>query len=99
MGRPIVATDIRGCRQVVEDGVNGLLVPARSPVDLAEAIARIGQDVDLRLAMGRRGAERARRDFDERRVVATVIDTYNELIRSKAPASPADSGTASESET
>ena len=95
MGRPIVATDIRGCRQVVEDGVNGLLIPVASPGDLAEAIARIGQNEALRLAMGRKSAERARREFDERRVVATVIDTYNEAMRTKAAsggtsASPAE---------
>jgi len=83
MGLPVIATDIRGCRQVVEDGVNGLLVPVASPADLAEAIARISQDEELRLAMGRRSAERARLEFDERRVVATVIETYNEVIQTK----------------
>ncbi|MDH3462995.1 MAG: glycosyltransferase family 4 protein, partial [Acidimicrobiia bacterium] len=48
MGLPVIATDIRGCREVVDPGVNGLLVPVRSPSDLAEAINILAVDSDLR---------------------------------------------------
>ena len=44
MGLPVIATDIRGCRQVVDHGVTGLLVPARNPAALAEAIGRLASD-------------------------------------------------------
>ena len=51
-GLATVATDIRGCRQVVDDGVTGLLVPVRSPARLADAIRRLGDDEGRRAAMG-----------------------------------------------
>ena len=64
MGLPIVATNIRGCREVVDDGVNGLLVPVGSPGSLAAAIRKLGEDVELRTGMGLRGRERALERFD-----------------------------------
>jgi glycosyltransferase involved in cell wall biosynthesis len=83
MGVPIVATDIRGCRQVVEDGANGLLVPRADAGALAAAIARLGRDEHLRARMGRAGVEKARRSFDERTVVGLVNDTYRSVIARK----------------
>lgn len=77
MGLPIVATDIRGCREVVEAGSNGTLVPVRDPDALAAAIAEIGEDAEVRRRMGAASRERARRLFDERRVVHTVFSTYH----------------------
>jgi glycosyltransferase involved in cell wall biosynthesis len=75
-GVPVVATDVRGCRQVVEDGVTGLLVPLRSPAALADAILALGADPERRRAMGAAGAARAREEFDERRVVDRVLAGY-----------------------
>lgn len=83
MGVPVVATDIRGCRQVVEHGVNGLLVPVGDPVALAEAIRAIGEDSERRVAMGEAGRQRALAEFDERRVVASVMDTYDRVAARK----------------
>jgi len=76
MGLPIVATNIRGCRQVVQDGVTGLLVPLRNITSLAAAIERLVNDVGLRGKMGRAGFEKARREFDENKVVEIVLDEY-----------------------
>jgi glycosyltransferase involved in cell wall biosynthesis len=83
MGLPVVATDIRGCRQVVEHGVNGLLVPPRDAGSLAGALRRLASDPALRAAMGSAGRRRAVAEFDERRVVRTVLDTYAEAARRK----------------
>jgi glycosyltransferase involved in cell wall biosynthesis len=80
MGLPIVTNDVRGCRQVVTDGVNGVLTPVGDAAALAAAIRRLGDDGRLRVAMGEAGRERARREFDERQVVRIVMDTYRELI-------------------
>jgi glycosyltransferase involved in cell wall biosynthesis len=78
-GLPIVATDVRGCRQVVVDGETGLLVPVRDPVRLAAAIASLGDDPERRRRMGEAAARRARDEFDERRVVDIVLSTYRDV--------------------
>jgi glycosyltransferase involved in cell wall biosynthesis len=80
-GLPVVATDIRGCRQVVADGTTGILVPPRDPSRLAAAIARLADAPDERRAMGRAARARAEARFDERRVVETVMQTYRDVAR------------------
>lgn len=80
MGLPIVATDIRGCRQVVEHEVTGLLVRVGSVPALAEAIAVLVGDADRRKVMGCAGREKALRDFDQARVVTTTLDIYRRLL-------------------
>lgn len=82
-GLPVVATDIRGCREVVEDGVNGLLVPVRDPASLAEGIRTIGEDFELRARMGAAGNQRARLFFDESAIVRTVLDSYRQVAIKK----------------
>lgn len=78
-GLPIVATDVRGCRQVVDHDVTGLLVPVRDGAALAEAIVALGEDADRREAMGKAAVERAQEQFDERQVVRIVLDTYRQV--------------------
>ncbi|MHC4115474.1 MAG: glycosyltransferase family 4 protein [Planctomycetota bacterium] len=80
---PIVATNIRGCRQVVEDGVTGLLVPLGDKGALASAIRKLVEDKELREKMGQAGHEKAQREFDERRVCGVVISIYKELLDKK----------------
>lgn len=83
MGLPVVATDIRGCRQVVDDGVNGLLVPVDDHVALADALRSLVRDPPRRARMGRAGQAKARAEFDERDVVRIVLDTYRDVARRK----------------
>jgi lipopolysaccharide/colanic/teichoic acid biosynthesis glycosyltransferase/glycosyltransferase involved in cell wall biosynthesis len=85
MGLPIVATDIRGCRQVVRHGDNGLLIPPRNPARLAEALRQLADDAPLRHRMGVSSTRRARAEFDERTIVATVFDTYERALSRLAP--------------
>jgi glycosyltransferase involved in cell wall biosynthesis len=82
-GLPIVATDVRGCRQVVDDEVTGLLVPVRDAEALVEAITILGNDAALRSTMGKAAVERAHEQFDERRVVEMVLATYREVALAK----------------
>jgi glycosyltransferase involved in cell wall biosynthesis len=86
-GLPVVATDVRGCRQVVDHGMTGLLVPVRDAAALAAAITALGDDPARRRRMGAAAAERARAEFDERRVVDIVLDTYRRVAaRKRRPA-------------
>lgn len=80
MGVPVVATDVRGCRQAVDDGVTGVLVPVRHPVALAEAIERLAVDATERRRMGAAARSKARRDFDQQRCVDTTTETYRRLL-------------------
>jgi glycosyltransferase involved in cell wall biosynthesis len=83
MGVPVVATDIRGCRQVVDDGVNGLLVGVGRPAALADAIRALGDDPDRLHAAGTAGRRIAIERFDERRCVQIVLDTYRAVAQRK----------------
>lgn len=83
MGLPVVATDIRGCREVVADEVSGLLVPPRAPAALAPAIARLADDPDLRQRLGEAGRERVHEHFDERAVVERELAVYERLMRQR----------------
>lgn len=82
MGLPLVATDIRGCRQVVDHGVTGLLVPPRQPSALAGAIGQLASDGQKRARMGVAARERAREAFDVRRQVQVTRDLYEQLLSS-----------------
>jgi glycosyltransferase involved in cell wall biosynthesis len=84
MGLPIIATDIRGSRQVVADGESGLLVPRKDPDALGKAIERLIDDPPLRLAMGQKGAAKASREFDQQRVIDLTLEVYSQLRAAKA---------------
>lgn len=78
-GRAIVTTDVPGCRDAVEPGRSGLLVPPRDPDALAEALGRLIRDRELRERMGRRGREIAVERFSIEHVVAKTAEVYEEL--------------------
>jgi glycosyltransferase involved in cell wall biosynthesis len=80
-GLPVVATDIRGCRQVVEHGRTGLLVPPRDPAALAAAIGELASDFARRMSMGYAALRKAASEFDQRSVIATTLDAYARLGR------------------
>ena len=75
MGKPLIATDVPGCRQVVQDGQNGYLCQAKDPHDLARAMRQLMQlPVEKRLAMGQASRKLAEDVFDENRVVQHYLD-------------------------
>lgn len=75
-GLPVVATDIRGCREVVDDGTTGLLVPVRDPQALGSAIARLATDDVERSRMSAAAVERARSHFDQQTVIDITLAAY-----------------------
>ncbi len=84
MGVPVVATDIRGCSEAVEAGVNGLLVPVKDPGALARALEQLLLDEGARRRLGAGGRALALARFDERRIFGTVERHYRELLRERA---------------
>lgn len=79
-GRPLVATDVPGCREVVKSGENGLLVPVADPVKLADAIELLLGHPDERSAMGRRAREVAELEFSVTRVVEQTLALYQQVL-------------------
>jgi len=74
LGKPIITTDNVGCRDVVEDGVNGHMVPVKDAEALATAMARLVDDPAQRVEFGQAGREMALREFNESIVLARVLD-------------------------
>jgi len=84
MSLPAVATNIRGCREVVEPGRTGLLVPVRDARRLADAILELLGDPERARAMGEKARRKAEREFDERLVFVRVRDAYTQLMQASA---------------
>lgn len=80
-GRAIVATDVPGCRDIVRQGINGILVPPKDPTGLAHAIEELLKDPIRRYEMGRQGREIAVREFSEKTVVQQTLELYRKLLR------------------
>lgn len=78
--RPIVATDVPGCREIARDRENAILVPPRDPEALAAALRRLIEDPDLRRRLGARGREIAVAEFSLDRVIADTLDVYRDLM-------------------
>ena len=79
-GLPVIATDIRGCRQVVSHGQSGLLVPLHDSVRLAAAIGELALDPALRRRMGIAGRLKAEAEFDDQAVVSKTLDAYERVL-------------------
>jgi len=79
-GRPMIATDVPGCREVVEPGVTGLLVPARDAGRLADAMLQLLADPARCRQMGSRARQLAEREFGIEAVVARTLELYREML-------------------
>lgn len=77
-GRPIVTTDVPGCRAVVEDGYNGLLVAPRDAAATAAALRRLLDDASLRQRLGANGRRRAEQEFGLDAIIQQTLALYSE---------------------
>ena len=84
-GRPIVATDVPGCREIVRHNINGLLVPPHDSKALAEAIKKLIKNPELRTIMGVRGPQIVEAEFSEEIVVRQTMAVYERLLYIKHP--------------
>lgn len=79
-GRPMVASDVPGCREVCRDGKTGLLVPVNSVEPLADALEKLALDAALRKKMGARARQIAEEEFSVEAVIVATIETYDALL-------------------
>lgn len=87
--RPVITTDMPGCREVVQPEINGLLVPPRSPAAVADAIDRLVRAPDLCRVMGERGRGLVVQRFSRTTIVAQTIALYDELAAVRPSATSA----------
>lgn len=80
IGRPIVTTNAIGCKECVDEGVNGYKVPVKSVKELSLAIEKLVQSSDLRKEMGRHSRLKAEKEFSLTGVVSKHIEIYTELF-------------------
>ena len=78
--RPIVATDVPGCREIARDGVNALLVPASDAAALADAIDRLAGDAEMRRRFGAAGRRIVENEFSHLRIGQEIVALYRRLL-------------------
>jgi glycosyltransferase involved in cell wall biosynthesis len=79
IGRPIITTDVPGCREVVKDGENGFLVPAKDAKKLAVAIQKLINNPKLLTSMGKKSRLMAEQEFSIQQIVEQTLKLYRDL--------------------
>jgi glycosyltransferase involved in cell wall biosynthesis len=84
MGKPLIATDVPGCRHITEEGVNGFLCAARDSSSLGAAMLRMLRlPAEARAAMGTAARARVEADYDERIVVRRYLEAIEAAVSGK----------------
>ncbi len=79
-GRPVVTTEMPGCKDFVTHGYNGFIVPVDNPPALAGALERLVEDPELRTQMGNHGRSLVLERFTTEKVNTATLDVYNQLL-------------------
>ena len=79
-GRPLIATEVPGCRDIARSGINALLVPRDDADALADAIERLARDGELRHRFGQASRELVEREFSSARIGRDVVSLYRHLL-------------------
>jgi N,N'-diacetylbacillosaminyl-diphospho-undecaprenol alpha-1,3-N-acetylgalactosaminyltransferase len=85
LSKPIVTTDNRGCREVIEDGKNGFMIPIKDAEALTAALDTLLRDPEMRAAFGANSRQKAAREFDEAVVVGQVLRQLYQLDKVREP--------------
>lgn len=81
-GRPIIATDVPGCREIVEPGSNGFLIPPRDVQALVSALINLSNDKELQQQMGKQSRELVERCFSDKLIHQQTLELYSQLMNS-----------------
>jgi len=79
-GRAVIASNGGGTREIIDDGIDGILVPPADSDRLAEAICRLARNTEERRKLAARGKEKVKEKFSEEAMIASVIDFYHEVL-------------------
>ena len=82
-GRPVITTNTVGCREVIEDGVSGFIVPLYDPKVLADALQQLAEDSVLRQNMGAAARERTEKNFSDKVIISQVFALYDRALGHK----------------
>lgn len=80
-GKPVIATNVGGMPEIVQDGVTGMIVPPKAPKAIANAILRMLKDKDLMVNMGIAGQKRVKELFSLERNIKQIQEVYEEIRR------------------
>lgn len=84
MAKPLIATDVTGCRDIVENGINGLLCKVKSGPDLADKMKQMmNLTSEERKTMGTKGREKMIKEFDKKIVIQKYLETIEDVIHGK----------------
>ncbi|GER08818.1 glycosyl transferase family 1 [Iodidimonas muriae] len=83
-GCALISTDVPGCREIVEDGVNGFLVPPRDPIALAEAMCKLITDKKRCKEMGMMARKTAEKEYSVENIVSLTLSFYEEVLNSSS---------------
>ena len=83
MELPVVTTNVPGCNEVIEDGINGFLCEPKNPASLMSALEKlIKMSPEDRLQMGKRGRLKVEKEFDEKFVIKAAVSSVLEVSNS-----------------
>jgi len=91
-GRPIVATDVPGCREIARADLNAILVPVDNPGALAAALSRLAGDPELRARYGAASRALAEAEFSSARIGREIVALYRRLLEQRPPATRQPAG-------
>ena len=83
MQRPIIATNIRGCREEIDNGRNGILIPPKNPAELAEEIIFLLENKQKADQMAKEARAKAEKEFDESLVFGRIKESYEILAKER----------------
>ena len=82
MEKPLIATNVPGCKEVVEDGINGYLCKVKDSKDLASKMEKmLNLSEENRALMGKKGREKIVKEFDEKIVINKYLETISQILR------------------
>lgn len=82
-GRPLITTDVPGCRELVEDNVNGLLVPVRESAGLAAALGRLARSPEERRRLGAEARRQVEAELSDTAIQSAILSVYDEALAAR----------------